>query len=227
MVEWPRMNWAAIIVVTSAELAFSQQVSGTISGAVADTDGALIQGVHVQIESATLGVLSISQDGHYRFPKLTGGTYWITINADGFERVRFSIDLAQGEERAVPQLRLPRRVRQVSSDSLLRLTGTESGAVAGWVTYWEGSALPAVKARVELICDATVCGQTLSDFDGRFAFSGIRTGKYRVRVELEGFYSEESPELDISAGWEVRSSLALTRCVNGDCWHRPQPHVFE
>ena len=76
--------------ITSFSLAQVRQ-TGVINGTVTDEEGVPLPGVSVSIESPALIIPEMStfsnQNGFYRFPALPPGTYQITYELDGFNRL--------------------------------------------------------------------------------------------------------------------------------------------
>jgi hypothetical protein len=94
---------AVVSVILSAALAGAQVPTGTISGRVTDTSGAVLPGVTVTATSPNLqGPREIvtSQFGDYVIPLLPAGTYTITFVLSGFQTLTQQVDVASTE--AVP-----------------------------------------------------------------------------------------------------------------------------
>ena len=81
----------ALLVAWPSE-ALSQQIYGRLEGAAQDTQGLVLPGVTVILESAELvapRVATTDVDGSYRFAQLVGGSYNITFELGGFQTVVF------------------------------------------------------------------------------------------------------------------------------------------
>src|SRR5881296_1939681 len=95
--------WACLFVFTS--LAGAQITTGTISGTVSDSTGAVVPGVNVTLKSVEKGIsrtVSTDEGGRYRAPELALGSYDVTAGADGFQTViRSGITLTVGREAVV------------------------------------------------------------------------------------------------------------------------------
>ncbi|MEP7362040.1 MAG: TonB-dependent receptor [Acidobacteriota bacterium] len=75
------------IVIVLSQLALAQVDTGSISGIVTDTTGAVIPGVQLRItqQNTNVGVNAITNgSGFYAAPTLRPGPYFITIAKDGF-----------------------------------------------------------------------------------------------------------------------------------------------
>ena len=85
--------------------AWAQVSTGTVSGTVSDSTGAVVPGAMVAIRSAETGMTrSVTTDdsGRYRAPQLGLGIYEITAQAQGFQTVvRSGITLTVGQEAVV------------------------------------------------------------------------------------------------------------------------------
>ena len=93
----------SVLVFTS--LAFAQITTGTISGTVTDSTGAVVPGVNVTLKSVEKGItrtVRTDEGGRYRAPELALGSYEISVEAAGFESVvRSGITLTVGREAVV------------------------------------------------------------------------------------------------------------------------------
>ena len=71
----------------TSTLAFGQASTGSLSGTVVDTSGAVISGATVDIENAATGIkrtVSTNEAGLYSAPNLEPGSYNIIVSATGF-----------------------------------------------------------------------------------------------------------------------------------------------
>src|SRR6058998_1877994 len=94
-----------ISVFVFSALAFAQITTGTISGTVTDSTGAVVPGVNVTLKSVEKGItrtVRTDEGGRYRAPELALGSYEISVEAGGFESVvRSGITLTVGREAVV------------------------------------------------------------------------------------------------------------------------------
>src|SRR6476660_8150985 len=70
--------------------AVAQITSGTITGVVTDTSGAVVAGANVTITSTQTGGVrtsTTSAEGSFSFPELSPGIYNITVTKQGFKKV--------------------------------------------------------------------------------------------------------------------------------------------
>src|ERR1700756_3591781 len=86
-------------------IALGQVTTGTISGTVSDSTGAVIPGVTVTLTSTEKGIsrtVFTDEGGRYRAPELALGSYEITTELPGFQTVKRSgITLTVGREAVV------------------------------------------------------------------------------------------------------------------------------
>ena len=94
-----------ISVFVFTAVAFAQITTGTISGTVTDSTGAVVPGVNVTLKSVEKGItrtVRTDEGGRYRAPELALGSYEISVEAAGFETVvRSGITLTVGREAVV------------------------------------------------------------------------------------------------------------------------------
>ena len=86
---------ALSLLVLTAPLALAQQ-TGSVSGTVASTDGAVLPGVTVEARSNVLPqprVTVTSETGEYRLPQLVPGTYTITYSLAGLQTVTRTVNV--------------------------------------------------------------------------------------------------------------------------------------
>jgi len=110
-------------------LARGQSASGTISGTVTDTTGAVIPGANVVLEDVTTGIKSATVSngsGFFDFAAVATGTYRLTVQATGFTHwVGTGIVEHQGENHTIPHIALP----VASTTSSVEITASEAGVI--------------------------------------------------------------------------------------------------
>ncbi len=101
-------------------------------------------------------------------------------------------------------------------------TTTTLGAIDGVVTDETGGALPGVTLTLTSPALQVPQMTAISDSQGRYRFSDLRVGTYRVVAELQGFQSLIRENLELSVGFVARiditmkvGSLAETVTVSG------------
>lgn len=90
------------VAMLSAGVAFSQQVTGTISGRVTDSTGGVVPEATIQIQNPATGFSRTDQadaDGRYLESNLPSGSYTITVQKAGFQTlVRSGVDVTVGAQ---------------------------------------------------------------------------------------------------------------------------------
>lgn len=82
---------AIIALLLSGVAIYAQETTGALQGTVKDASGAVVTGVHVELEGTSLvGKKAIDTDsaGYYRFANLPPGTYTLSITAKNFKAVK-------------------------------------------------------------------------------------------------------------------------------------------
>ena len=109
---------AAFLLVLSllASTGFAQQLTGTLSGTVADAGGAVVPNAKVTMKNETSGDMRATVSngsGYFSITALQPGSYTVTIEAAGFKSwQQTGIVFAQGDSRTLPSVKL--EVGQVS-----------------------------------------------------------------------------------------------------------------
>ena len=97
--------WLSLLVLICAAPAFSQSITGTITGRALDASGGVLPGVEVSITSpAMIGgarTAFTDEQGVYRFTQLPAGEYRVSFKLSGFKTLN---------------IELPRRRMQPASD---------------------------------------------------------------------------------------------------------------
>lgn len=78
-----------VVVVWLAVAVFAQESRGTIIGRVADSAGAVLPGVKVEINNTATNVTTAAttnEDGRFSVPFLLPGAYRVTAEKTGFKR---------------------------------------------------------------------------------------------------------------------------------------------
>src|SRR6478672_2322548 len=86
-------------------ITWAQVTTGTISGNVKDSTGAVLPGTHIEILKQETGISRTAETdsaGRYSAPSLSPGTYSVTGTREGFQtEVRSGIVLTVGREAVV------------------------------------------------------------------------------------------------------------------------------
>ena len=97
--------WLAVVVFATALTLSGQVTTGTISGTVTDSTGAVMPGAEVVIYNEETGLTRNAHTdarGHYSAPSLQPAMYRVTATISGFQtQIRFGIQLTVGREAVV------------------------------------------------------------------------------------------------------------------------------
>ncbi len=101
-----RPIWKALLIsLAFTALAVAQTTTGTISGTVKDSSGAVLPGATITLKNLDTGItrkVTADSAGHYSAPQLPLGGYEVTAESAGFQTlVRSGIALTVGREAAV------------------------------------------------------------------------------------------------------------------------------
>jgi outer membrane receptor protein involved in Fe transport len=105
IMRWGNMLLAIVAVVFFVPLSEAQITTGTISGTVADSSGAVLPGAKIEILNEGTGAVrtvATGADGHYSAPSLGVGYYRLTATMPGFQtELRSGIVLTIGREAVI------------------------------------------------------------------------------------------------------------------------------
>src|SRR5207244_9639988 len=91
------LSLSLTVVFNSALLA--QTITGTISGDVTDSTGAVVANVSITVQNAETGLsrsATTTASGSYRVPDLPIGTYKVSASAQGFKTLVRAVEVANG-----------------------------------------------------------------------------------------------------------------------------------
>jgi hypothetical protein len=101
-------TWAVAILTASS--IWGQNITGSVSGTVTDSTGAVIHGAEVTVVSDRTGfrhATRTNDSGFFRVPDLTPATYAVEISAPGFKKYRQQeIALNSGDQRSLGTVEL-------------------------------------------------------------------------------------------------------------------------
>ena len=186
-----KRNTFAFLFLVSLAVVFTshaQVTTGTISGTVADSSGAVLPGAKIEVQNEGTGaVRTVITDatGHYTAPTLSVGKYRVTGIMDGFQsEVRSGIVLTIGSE-AIVDLKLAvgavsQSVEVTGEAALVQTTESTVSYLVGDRTMRElplngrdMSQLILLNPGVTLSVNSTG-GNTYSGFGKRISISGMR-----------------------------------------------------
>src|SRR5690348_6138431 len=107
---WLRMSIVVFCALAAADLA-SAQATGTVTGAVKDSQGAVIPGATVALLSETRGIqvadVQTNGNGDFVFPNIQGDTYTVQVSLEGFKTLRRTgVFVSPGDRVVVPTVTL-------------------------------------------------------------------------------------------------------------------------
>src|SRR6266704_514339 len=126
---------------------FSQVNSGTISGVVQDSSGALIAGATITIrhvDTGTARTVTSDEGGRYIAPVLPRGNYELQAQQSGFQtEIRKEITLTVGREEVINlTLRVGQQTQSVTVTEAAPLVNTTTAEISGLVAEREVKELP-------------------------------------------------------------------------------------
>ena len=80
------------------------------------------------------------------------------------------------------------------------------------------AAVASATTQVTLLCDTSrVCGTTGIGQDGTFSFTDLTPGMYGLRVQRDGYYTEDFSKVEVRRGLELDYRVHIEACQQGDC----------
>ena len=124
----------AAIVILAGATAFAQSNQGTITGAISDPVGAVVQGAQIQVKNSDTGVVysgGTSNTGNYVIV-VPAGTYEIAVTVPGFKRfVQSNVQvIVATDTRKDVTLEVGSNTEQVTVTDTAPLLKTESGEMS-------------------------------------------------------------------------------------------------
>ena len=129
------------------QLLVAQVTTGTISGTVSDSTGAVIPGATVNVRNTDTGIsrtVTANAAGYFLVPQLALGSYEITAESAGFQTVvRSGITLTMGREAAVNfTLQVGAVAERITVTGEAPMIETTSSTVAGLISETQMKELP-------------------------------------------------------------------------------------
>ncbi len=137
----------AALVSLSAASAFAQTSTGTLQGTIVDSDGGVMPGVSVKLESPATGLTReavTNSAGVYVFNFLPAGEYVITAELSGFKTARQSdVHLEIGQNRAVDlKMEVGQLQEVVNVEAALQVLDTTTASVGTVIHAGQLKTLP-------------------------------------------------------------------------------------
>src|SRR5262252_899717 len=129
--------WAAIIILASPVMLLAQ-ATGTMSGYVKDSSGAVVPEAKVTatlVQRGTAFIAETNAEGFYNFPALDPGEYTLAVEKQGFQRnVQTGLTLTVGQNlRVDASLTVGQLAQEVKVTGQAPLVDTTSGTVSSLV----------------------------------------------------------------------------------------------
>ena len=103
-----------IVAVLMTPWAFAENGKGAINGRAVDTEGAILQGAHVELEPRNFSVATDSQ-GEFSINDLAPGSYTVTVSYVGFSPFTASVKVTPGPAARVEAvLKVPSRNDEIT-----------------------------------------------------------------------------------------------------------------
>src|SRR5258706_13795971 len=119
---------AALLFFVSAVPALGQSTFGTILGTVKDPSGDVIAGAMAMLTNkgtSAVRTLATDQAGSYSFVNVDAGSYELTVETSGFQKIQFTtLDLQARETKRVDST-----LKVASQNQTVMVEGTAGGAV--------------------------------------------------------------------------------------------------
>ena len=140
----------AFVLLLLTNFAFGQAETGTISGTVADSSGAVISGATVTAQNVGTGLTRTSKtnaNGTYTLLNLPPATYTVTVEAPGFEKLKQTIDVTVGGRATVDaamKVGTTGTVVEVIAEAANAQVNTQDQQISNTVTAAQISELPSL-----------------------------------------------------------------------------------
>ena len=130
-----------------AGMSLAQITTGTISGTVSDSTGAVIPGAAITIRNTDTGIsrsVTANAAGRYQAPQLALGSYEVTAESAGFQPfVRSGINLTMGREAVVDfAMEVGAVAERITVTGEAPLIETTSSTVSGLISETQMKELP-------------------------------------------------------------------------------------
>ena len=222
-----RSKLAATIVILAGATAFAQSNQGTITGAISDPAGAVVQGAQIEVRNSETGVLysgGTSNTGNYIIT-MPSGTYEITVTVPGFKKfVQSNVQVVTATDtRKDVTLEVGSTNEQITVADTAPLLKTESGEMSHVVEIKEAVELPLLTISGGGFAGATTMGNIRNPLqtsvllpgvafanDNQLVVNGLPSNSETIRIEgqdstgtLWKVYQQRSQTMGVEAVQEV------------------------
>lgn len=180
-----RLAWLSIALLIACPLALAQVTTGTISGVVRDSTGAVIPGVSVimrNLETGTTRTAVTDEQGRYQAPSLALGNYEVQAQKEGFQvEIRRGMGLTVGREAVVNfELQVGTVTQTLEVNGEAPLVETTASSVSALVETRQIENLP-LNGRSFGELALLEPGVNISKFQGSGSFQSGFTTKISIR----------------------------------------------
>ncbi len=171
------------LAFAGAQFAYGQQLSGTLTGTVMDSSGAVVPGATVIMtdETSLVERRTVSNaEGYFTIAAVPTGTYTVTIEAQGFTKwQQKGIHFDPGDKRNLSdiQLKLGTQTQEVTVSAAPEMVATDSGEKSAVITANQIQNISVVgRSAAELIKILPGMSPTGSGVENRPGFTGEAIG---------------------------------------------------
>jgi hypothetical protein len=197
-----RMIAMLVFLFAGVSLAWSQQITGTLSGTVTDAQGALVTTATVKATNTSTGYTRsapVSSDGSYLIQYLPVGTYTVQVDAAGFKRfVQQNVVITVDRTQSLPvTLQVGAQSETVTVTTAPPAVNTSDAELGTTIEQSEVSGLPLVNrnAYSELNLVAGVQSNSMSQQSNPNGTPDFVIGLPSTQVQINGSIDGGNPEV--------------------------------
>src|SRR5271165_1578254 len=192
-----KMNAGLLVGVCFVGVAmWGQETSGSVVGSVTDETGGPIPGALVILKSdqADWRSTTTRTNGDYSFENLPTGDYHLELQAAGFQTGRVSsFKIVPSEKKVIPPIALG--VSSCANRPLVARNQSlsawpERSGLRGTVFDLKDRQIAKVNIEITRVDEYSSTFSQNSDAHGRFGFSELQPGEYRLTAEKVFYYPE-------------------------------------
>ncbi len=187
--------------------AFSEGGTGIVMGKIHDAEGKVVADATVWVNNTSISSLT-DESGGYKIVNVPAGVRKICAYAEGYDTVKTDeFDVWSDEITDINIVMTKVKSTQLGNEEYKMNIVGDGGTLSGMIADSRNSE---GVAGVGIIVTSTV-GRTVkgvSDLDGRYEVSGLRSGIYTVAIEHSGF-EPVSQSVSITSGQITRADIVL------------------